>query len=130
MTLELAILAPTLIVMLMLIVGFGRVTQARQLVDQSAAAAARAATLTTAPGPADTAARGAAAASLAQAGLSCRSLTTRLDLSAFRPGGLISATTVCVADLSGLAAAGLPGSITLTATATTPLEPFRDLNSR
>ena len=127
MTLELAILTPALIVMLMLVVGFGRVTHARQLVDQAAAAAARAATLTSAPGPATAAARQAADTTLHQAGLSCRTLTTHVDTSAFRPGGQVTAVTTCTADLSGLAVAGLPGSITLTSTSTEPLEPFRDL---
>jgi Flp pilus assembly protein TadG len=129
MSLELAILTPAVIVMLMLVVGFGRVTHARQLVDQAAAAAARAASLTSAPGPATVAARDMAATTLAQAGIACRTLTTSVDVSAFRPGGQVSATIDCTADLSALASAGMPGSITLTATRTAPLEPLRDLTT-
>jgi Flp pilus assembly protein TadG len=129
MSLELAIITPVVIVLLMLVVGFGRVTHARQMVDQAAAAAARAASLTSAPGPAVAAARTAATTTLAQAGVSCRSFDTRVDASAFRPGGQVSATVHCTADLSALAAAGMPGTVTLTATGTAPLEPFRDLST-
>ena len=40
--LELVVITPVLVVMLLLVVGFGRLTHGRQLVDQAAAAAARA----------------------------------------------------------------------------------------
>ena len=129
MALELAILAPVFIVMLLVVVGFGRVTHARQLVDQAAAAAARAAALTSTPAQADTEARAAVASTLAQAGLSCRGVDVGVDISAFHAGGRVSTTVRCTADLSGLAIAGLPGSITLSAVGRAPLETFRDVGA-
>src|SRR5689334_10346241 len=71
MVLELALVAPFAIVMLLLVVGFGRVTHGRQLVDQAAAAAARSAALAGTPATATAAGREAATSTLAQAGISC-----------------------------------------------------------
>jgi Flp pilus assembly protein TadG len=127
MALELAVVAPVFIAMVLLIAGLGRVTHGRQLVDQAAVAAARAATLATTPGQATDAGRTAATTTLNQAGLSCRAIDVSLDTTAFHPGGQITATVRCTADLSGLALAGLPGSMTLQATSQAPLEQYRDL---
>lgn len=123
--LELAILAPFVLTMLMLVVGFGRVTHGRQLVDQAAAAAARAAALSGSPGAAAGRAEATAAETLAQAGVSCRTFGATVDVSSFRPGGRVAATVRCTAALSDLAIAGLPGSTELTSTAQAPLESFR-----
>jgi Flp pilus assembly protein TadG len=126
MALELALVAPFAIVMLLLVVGFGRVSHGRQLVDQAAAAAARSAALTTTPATATAAGQEAASNTLAQAGISCTALDARIDTLSFHAGGHVTATVSCTADLSGLAMAGMPGSITLHATSRAPLEPFRD----
>lgn len=125
--LELAILFPIIIVMLLLVVGFGRVTHGRQLVDQAAAAAARAASLTNAPGQARTDALQAARDTLAQAGMSCRQLDVNVDTGAFYAGGEVSVSVRCTADLSGMALAGLPGSVTLNSQVRAPLGSYRDL---
>jgi Flp pilus assembly protein TadG len=85
--LELAILVPFVIVMLLLVVGFGRVSRGRQLVDQAAQAASRAASLSVSPGAADTAARQAAAQTLRDGGLSCASMSVAVDTSQFYAGG-------------------------------------------
>lgn len=127
--LELAILTPAIIAMLLLVVGLGRVSHGRQLVDQAAAAAARAAALTSAPGPANTAARQAAHDTLSQAGVSCGQLHVDVNTGAFRPGGYIDVTIRCTANLSGLALAGMPGAVTLTATSRSVLESHRDYST-
>jgi len=124
--LELAILTPLIIAMLLLVVGLGRVSHGRQLVDQAAAAAARAAALTNAPGSASDAAQQAAQDTLTQAGVSCGQLQVQVDTGAFRPGGFVDVTVRCAANLSGLALAGMPGSMTLTATSRSVLEAHRD----
>jgi len=124
---ELAVLTPFVIAALLLVVGFGRVTQGRQLVDQAAAAAARAASLANTPGQAHADGQQAAADTLSRAGVSCTALGVTVDTSAFHPGGEVSADVACTADLSGLALAGLPGSVRMTATARAPLEQLRDL---
>jgi Flp pilus assembly protein TadG len=127
MALEMAILAPVAIVMLLVVVAFGRVTQGRTTVDQAAAAAARAASLARSAGQADADAEQAARDTLSGAGLSCVGSSVDIDTTAFRPGGQVTASVVCTVDLSSLALAGLPGSVTLHASATSPIEELRDL---
>jgi Flp pilus assembly protein TadG len=127
MALEMAILAPLAIVMLLVVVAFGRVTQARTTVDQAAAAAARAASLARSPGQADTDGAQAARDTLTGAGLSCTGVSVGIDTTAFHPGGQVTAAVTCTADLSGLALAGLPGAVTLRASVTSPIETLRDV---
>lgn len=129
MSLEMAILAPLIIVMLLVVVAFGRVTHGRAMVDQAAAAAARSASLASSPGQAVTAAEADAQQTLTGAGLACTGARISLDTSGFRPGGQVTADVSCTVDLSSLALAGVPGRLTLTATATAPLESYRDLTS-
>ena len=116
MTTELVVLAPIVIVLLLLVVGLGRYAHGKQLVEQAAAAAARAASLTSTAAQANTQAQRAAAGSLADAGVSCTGMTTTVDTGSFRPGGMVTVTITCTADLSDLALSGLPGTATFTAT--------------
>lgn len=125
--LELAILVPFIIVMMLLVVGFGRVERGRQLVDQAAQAASRAASLSLNAAAAQDAAHQAAQQTLSDGGLSCASMTVDLDTSQFHAGGQVTAHLACNADLSGLAMAGLPGSVHLTSDSTSPLEQYRQL---
>jgi Flp pilus assembly protein TadG len=125
--LELAILLPFVIVMLLLVVAFGRVERGRELIDQAAASAARAASLSTSPGAAQTAAVNAATQTLAGGGLSCAGMQIRVDTGAFHPGGNVTANLSCTADLAGLTLSGVPGQVHLTSSATSPLEPYRQL---
>lgn len=127
MSLELAILAPLVIVMLLLVVAFGRVTHSRAMVDQAAAAAARAASLSRTPGEAVNAAATTAATTLADAGLSCAGSDVVTDTSGFGPGGQVTARVTCIVDLSQLVLAGVPGRMTMTASSTSPIETYRDL---
>jgi Flp pilus assembly protein TadG len=128
MALEMAILAPLAIVMLLGVVAFGRVTQGRATVDQAAAAAARAASLAPSRGQAGADGAQAATDTLTGAGLSCTGSRVDIDTSAFRPGGQVTASVVCTVDLSSLALTGLPGSFTLHASATSPIEVLRDIS--
>ena len=124
-TTELVIVAPILVVLLLLVVGLGRYAHGKQLVEQAAAAAARVASLSSTAGQAQDRALDAAARSLDDAGVSCASMSASVDTGSFRAGGSVTVTVVCTADLSGLALSGLPGSATMTATATSPLETYR-----
>ncbi len=127
LALELAIVTPVVIVMLLVVVAFGRVTQGRAVVDQAAAAAARAASLADGPGQARIDAEAVAEETLAQAGLSCTRTSVELDTRDLRPGGRVTATVHCLVDLSALAMAGVPGTLHLDSSATCPLETYRDL---
>jgi len=124
--LELVLFTPFIMAMLLLVVGLGRASHGRQLLDQSGAAAARAASLDNTPSHAAEDARRAAADTLAQAGMSCSHLQVDINTTAFRPGGFIDVTVRCTVDLSRLALAGLPGSVTLTSSSRSPLETYRD----
>ena len=123
--LELAFVLPVLVLLMLLVVGLGRITHGRQLVEQAAAAAARAASLSSSPGRADSAARQEANDTLVQAGISCRSFSTSVDTGAFYPGGQVSVTVTCTADLSQVMVVGFPGALTMTATSVSPLEKLR-----
>ena len=125
MTTEFVVLAPIVIAIVLLVVGLGRYAHGKQLVEQAAAAAARSASLTGSVGAAESRAHRAAAASLADAGMSCTAMTAVVDTAAFRPGGVVTVTITCTADLSQLALSGLPGTATLTSTARSPLEAHR-----
>lgn len=127
--LELAILLPFVIVMLLLVVAFGRVERGRELVDQAAASAARAASLSTSPGRAQSAAVDAATQTLTDGGLSCAGMQVTVDTSSFHPGGNVTAHLSCSTDLAGLTLSGVPGHVHLSSSATSPLEPYRQLDT-
>jgi Flp pilus assembly protein TadG len=124
-TLELVIITPFLLAFVLLVVGFGRVTHGHQLVQQAASAAARAASLANTPRQASTDATREASDTLAQAGISCQSMHPTVDTSQFYAGGQVSVTITCVTNLSDLTVVGFPGHKTLTASATVPLEQYR-----
>lgn len=130
MVLELAVVMPVIIVLLMTVVALGRYSHSGIVVEQAAAAAARSASLTSTPGAAARAARDSAAGSLADAGMSCADLDTRVDTSAFRAGGQVQVTVTCQADLSDVALAGVPGSASLSSSAAAPIEQFRPVGGR
>lgn len=127
--LELVILFPFILIMIALVAAFGRVERGRQLVDQAAQAASRAGSLASTPYTASAAARDAAAETLRDGGMSCSNMTVTLDTSQFRAGGRVVANVSCEADLSGLTIAGVPGSVTLTASSTSPLDRYRQFGS-
>jgi Flp pilus assembly protein TadG len=127
--LELVILVPFIIAMMLLVVAFGRVTRGHQLVEQAAQSAARAGSQ--AP-DADTAVRSATAVydeTLANGGVSCqaKSKGISVDVSDFVAGGQITVTVSCVADLADVALSGVPGSLTMTASSTAPVDTYRQL---
>lgn len=128
-TLELAILAPALLALLGLVIGAGRVVAAGGAVEQAAAAAARAASLSRDAGQAQLRAEDEARASLRGQDLTCTQLSSTVDLRGFaqavgRPG-TVSVEVACTVGLADLAVPGLPGSRTLVARATSPLDTYR-----
>lgn len=128
-SLELVVLTPVLLVMLLLVVGFGRLTHGRQIADQAAAAAARAAALDNDPVHAQEDGQQQAREILTQAGISCHSFTVTVDTSDFVAGGQASVHVRCVTSLSDLGLVGFPGAKTLTASASAPLEQLREFGA-
>lgn len=122
-TLELVVLTPVLVGLLLLVVAAGRIVDARSTLVGAARSAARAATTARSPEQARRAAT-AITESRSRAGPHCGHLAIALDTSAFRAGGTVTATVTCTASLTDLVGLSLPGSRTLTASATEPLDTF------
>jgi len=126
---ELAVLAPVLVILLLLVVMVGRLVLARQAVDAAAADAARAASITDAPGYATAAAQSAAGADLSADGISCSSSSVSVDTAAFYAGGAVSVSLSCTASFAGLSLLHIPGSATLRSTAAAPVDRYRSVGT-
>ena len=124
-SIELVLVAPVFLAALFLMVGLGRIVEAEGRVQGAARDAARAASVARSAESAADAARTAATVNLTERGVSCASFEVAVDTASFRPGGHVRVTVACTADLSGLGLSGLPGSKTLRADATAPLEKYR-----
>jgi hypothetical protein len=126
--LELVILAPVILFLLGLVIAAGRTSVAQGSVAAAARDAARQASISLTPAAAQTAALSSAQAALGQDGLNCDPVV-RVNVSGFGvPVGepaSVRATVICRVSLSNLLVPGIPGSRTLRATFTSPLDPFR-----
>ncbi|MGW0651156.1 TadE/TadG family type IV pilus assembly protein [Streptomyces umbrinus] len=127
--LETAVLAPVLIIVLGLVIAFGRVTDAEGAVDSAAHAAARAASLERDAGTAQTAAQDAVSRSLDGDGVTCQASNVAIDTSGYATdvgeAATVTATISCTATLSDIGVPGLPGAKTLTASWTSPIDTYR-----
>lgn len=125
--LELVILFPFVLVMLLLVVGFGRVERGRELVDQASQAAARAASLAPNPSAAQTAAQQAAEQTLRNGGLSCTGAgaSAYADTARFGPGGSVTTHVSCTVSLQDVVVAGFPGHTTLTSASTSTIGQYQ-----
>ncbi|MEY9859754.1 hypothetical protein ABH935_005387 [Catenulispora sp. GAS73] len=119
-------MAPALMLITSLVIGFGRYEQANLTATGTASAAARAASLARTPAAAEAAARTMVQA---QRG-SCPSPEVTVDTGAFRPGGLVKVTVVCRPSLAELTAIGLPGHVRLVSTMTSGIDAWREAGSR
>ena len=126
---EVVVLAPALALLIGLIIAGGRLAVAHQAVESSAAAAARAASITRTQAGAEDAAHDAAVASLDAQNLTCRATTITLDVAGFAaPVGTpasVSATVTCQVDLADTVP-GLPGTLTVTSTMASPIDTYRE----
>jgi hypothetical protein len=127
---ELAILLPIgVLILAMLIVG-ARIALAGDRISGVAGIAARDASLARSADAATQIATSSATTALTSANLHCINVQVTADTSGFAaaPGTPASITVkvACTLDLSDIGVAGLPGSRTLTDTATSPLDPGRD----
>ncbi|WP_405723067.1 TadE/TadG family type IV pilus assembly protein [Streptomyces sp. NBC_00046] len=126
---ETAVLAPVMIALLLLMIAFGRVTDADGAVDSAARAAARAASLERDAGSAQSQAQAAAARSLQGEGITCRASSVVVDTAGYALDigveANVTATVACTANLSDIGLPGLPGAKTLTASWTSPIDTYR-----
>ncbi len=129
-SLEFVVLAPVLLALLGLLIMAGRVAIASNSVEAAADEAARSASISRTGAGARSAAHDGARRSLARQDLRCSSVQVDVDTSGFGvPVGTparVSATVTCVVQLADLALPGFPGSRTVTATAVSPLDTYRE----
>jgi Flp pilus assembly protein TadG len=128
--LELVILAPVILLLIGMVVAAGRVAIAQGSIDAAARDAARQASLARTPAQAQAAALSSAIAELSGENLNCAPQVTLPNLGQefgvpLGEPSTVRARVTCTVSLSDLLVPGLPGSRRLTATFTSPLDPFR-----
>lgn len=128
MAIEVVFLVPILILVLLLVVAFGRFVDRKADVEAMARDAARAATLERTYGEAQAAANTVVSAAQGRLydGATCyaHGLTSD-DPAGFVAGAIISVTVECQLPWDGLAPLGVPGSIQIGAEAQSPLDQWR-----
>ena len=129
-TIEAVIGVPAFLLFVLLIIAAGRIAMARHAVEASAAEAARSASISRTQARAEADGVSGAATSLRNQGVRCTSQRVDIDTSGFAaPVGTpakVTATVTCIADLSDLSIPGLPGSRTITATMSSPIDTYRE----
>lgn len=128
-TVELVLLTPLLILLALAVLAVGRVTTARLDVDGAAAQAARAASTARHANAATDIAAQMATTSLADDGISCASMTTDVDTSAFAPGGWVAVTITCDVDLTDVTGLAIPGSHTISARSVAVIDTHRGVDA-
>lgn len=126
--LELMIIAPVILFLIGLVIAAGRTSIAQGSVDAAARDAARQASIAVSPAAARQAALSSARAALRADGLQCQPVVT-LNLGGFgSPLGQpaqVSARVSCTVRLSDLLVPGVPGTRSLSAVFSSPLDPYR-----
>lgn len=130
MSVELVILAPAIAFVILFLVVAGRVSMAGNATEAAAISAAREASLSRSTDVAQSNANAAAQVAMSQAGYDCASLTVTINDGGLNVPlgqvGTVSATISCTLNLSDIALPGLPGTKTLTSTAISPVDAYRE----
>jgi Flp pilus assembly protein TadG len=121
---EVAVIAPAFIVLMLLVVLAGRVSEAEAQVNRAASEAARAASLRQHPSDAARDADLVAHDNLT-AGVRCEVLTVDTDLDEFRAGGRVAVTVTCVASMSDVTLLGVPGQRTFSSRSVEVIDRYR-----
>ena len=124
-TLEMSLLMLPVLLLAELGVAGGRYAQAQAYATAAAYSAARAASLAADPDEAQLDAQSAARTSVQGAGTACSGVTASTNVSDFVPGGNVTVTVTCQVSYSDLLLLPLPGSVTVTGTAVSPVDLFR-----
>ncbi|MCX5009194.1 pilus assembly protein [Streptomyces sp. NBC_00638] len=126
---EAAIVLPSLIMFLCLAIAGGRIVTSSAKVDAAAEDAAREASIHRTAASAQSAARAAATESLSDQGIACSSTSVHVNTGGLSvPVGQVGTVTVtvsCAVQLSDLLLPGAPGARTLTSTATSVVDLYR-----
>jgi len=126
--LEITLVTPLLLLVLLFVVGLGRIAAARGEVDGAAADAARAASIARSPAAAQASAQAAAAGTLASRSLTCRPLDVAVDTADFRSGGTVAVTLTCTVALGDLTPVGFGASRSLHGHAVAVIDEFRGVS--
>ncbi|MBN1173642.1 MAG: pilus assembly protein [Micromonosporaceae bacterium] len=124
-TVELTLITPLLVMVLLLVVLCGRLVAAQIDVDAAASSGARSGSIARTEAAARTNAERTARDILAARGIACRDATVTVDTGGLRPASAVTVTVACVVPLADLLLLGVPGSRTVSATATSPIDQWR-----
>lgn len=124
---ELVVLTPVVFIIAMCTLVFGRVSNARQLVTESARAGAQAASLMPNAESAQSAAVDNAQVGTDNQAHTCVRAQVATDVSHYYPGGYVRVTVTCSVTLSDLSVPGVPGSTNISESATAPVDPYRSV---
>ncbi|HEY0237647.1 MAG TPA: TadE/TadG family type IV pilus assembly protein [Friedmanniella sp.] len=126
---EIALLAPALVLVLGLLVAGGRLWFARTTVVEAAQTSARAASLARSPSDATSAGGEAGRQSMTTAGLRCASSSVRVSTAAFAvPVGTpatVTSDVACSVPFGDVLLPGVPGSIALSGHGSAALDTYR-----
>lgn len=126
---EIALLAPALVLVLGLLVAGGRLWFARTTVVEAAQTSARAASLARSPGEASATGADAGRESMTTAGLRCASSSVRVSTAAFAvPVGTPATVTsdiTCSVPFGDVLLPGMPGSLQLSGRGSAALDTYR-----
>lgn len=124
---ELVVLAPVVFLIALCILVFGRVSEARQLVTESARAGAEAAAVMPNAQSAQSAAIDSASIGTSGQTHICAHAQIVTDVSHYYPGGYVRVIVTCAVALSDLSVPGVPGSTTISESSTAPVDPYRSV---
>ncbi|MFE4088960.1 TadE/TadG family type IV pilus assembly protein [Streptomyces sp. YIM B13502] len=127
---EAAIVIPPLIMFVCLAIAGGRIVTSGSKIDAAAEDAAREASIHRTAASAQSAAQAAAAESLDDQGIACASSSVTIDTSGLSVPvgqvGTVAVTVTCTVNLSDLLLPGVPGAKSLTSTATSVVDQYRE----
>ncbi|GGQ97997.1 TadE/TadG family type IV pilus assembly protein [Streptomyces asoensis] len=126
---EAAVIVPSLIMFVCLAIAGGRLVTSGAKIDAAAQDAARQASLHRTAAAAHRGAHAAAEESLHDQGIACASTSVSVNASALSVPvgqvGTVTVTVTCTVNLSDLLLPGMPGTRTLTSTATSVVDQYR-----
>jgi Flp pilus assembly protein TadG len=124
---EMVVMTPVVFILALTILVFGRVSEARQQVVEASRAGAQAAAVLPSAANAQWGAAANAVVGVFGQAHTCAHAQIHTDVSHFYPGGYVTVTVVCQVDLSDLSVPGIPGSTSVRASATAPIDPYRSV---
>ena len=129
-SIEAAIAVPAFALFVGLIIFGGRTAVVRHSVESAAADAARSASILRVEADAKKAAKDAAVTNLANQGINCLRVDVDIDTQQFSHDvgtpAQVDVTVSCLLDLSDLSVPGVPGTRTISATMTSPIDTWRE----